>query len=94
MSDRITPNDLRGMVKRATRNLEDVGIIAPNQAVALERGSRTNGNAYRLVTFGIEDARRSEPFGTFHFGFTARDAYDRLHAVCVGMETAMDAKRV
>lgn len=62
--------------------------------LTLTTGSQLYGNAYHVGAIeyvpgqphGI-DAVHSQPFGTFHFGFTARDCYDRMHALCVAYET-------
>lgn len=81
---RVTKNELDAMLGRLGRSLRRHLLLGPDQALALEHGSKTNGNAYRVVILG--EGRRYEPFGTLSFGFTARDCYDRMHACCVTME--------
>lgn len=81
--ERITTQDIAAMAGRVERNLRRHNRLDAGR-VAVENGSKTNGNAYRVVV--LADNRRYEPFGTFHFGFTARECYDRMHALCVAME--------
>jgi hypothetical protein len=90
--DRITKRDLAGMLARLQRNAHTHGIITTDQGLTLEPGSATFGNSYqvwsRWTTEGTNGLRDGQPFGTFHFGFTARDAYDRMHAMCAALEAA------
>jgi len=80
---RVTKKELEAMFMRLERNLRRHGKISEGYLIALEHGSKINGNSYRVV---VLSDRRYEPFGTFHFGFTARDCYDRMHAMCVALE--------
>ena len=80
---RVTKNNLDSMFMRLEYSLRRLGKLGDGDRLALEHGSKTYGNAYRVVVLG---ERRYEPFGTFHYGFTARDCYDRMHAQCVALE--------
>jgi hypothetical protein len=80
---RVTKKELEAMFMRLERNLRRHGKISEGDRLALEHGSKTYGNSYRVVVLGD---RRYEPFGTFHFGFTARDCYNRMHALCCALE--------
>jgi hypothetical protein len=80
---RVTKKNLESMFMRLEYSLRRHGKLGDGDRLALEHGSKTNGNAYRVVVLG---ERRYEPFGTFHYGFTARDCYDRMHAQCVALE--------
>lgn len=82
--NRITQRDLDGMLGRLRRNMVTAKIIG-TQSLCLEYGSKVNGNSYNVITLD-DTAHRGMPFGTFHFGFTARDCYDRMHAMCVALE--------
>jgi len=85
MSTRITTRDLNGMLKRLERNMATHGMLT--HSLGYETGSKLNGNSYNIVMGGDRT-----PFGTFHWGFTARDFYDRMHTMCVALEAVTYAK--
>jgi hypothetical protein len=84
--NRITQRDLDGMMSRLYHNMRTNGIIATGEVIMLQPGSKYYGNSYQVWT-RINSERARQPFGTFHFGFTARECYDRMHAMCVALET-------
>lgn len=93
MATRITRHDLDGMLGRLERNTHTHKIIGPSERLTLVIGSATYGNSYAVVLRDPATGGHSAPYGTFHYGFTARDCYDRMHALCVALETATDAAR-
>lgn len=90
MDDRITKQDLYGMLKRLTGDMRSLGLLASDRTLHLAAGSRTNGNSYQVwaMRLKVDEPRTQDeqPFGTFSFGFTARECYDRMHAMCVALE--------
>jgi len=74
-ADRPTRADVERAARAHTHALAALGIEAPRFAV--EKGSRTNGIAWRLVAMR-DDRRQRPPIGSDVIGFTARDAYDTV----------------
>ncbi len=91
---RITQRDLAGAVKRLHGNLTDTGILRGGEVLHLDHGSKVNGNSYRLWIGDAETYHGWQPFGTFHFGFTAREAFNALHALSCGIEAVRYSSRV
>lgn len=93
MTQKITKADLQGMLGRLERNLKRHRLIITGDVLTLTTGSKLYGNSYQVeaIRYGsvcaVQPHRPRQPFGTLHFGFTARDCYDRMHALCVAYET-------
>lgn len=81
----ITNKDVVGMVKRLQTAMHATNLLAPTDVLAVETGSKTNGNSWKVVRYDAT-GYRSSSFGSFHYGMTARDCYDRVHAMCVALE--------
>jgi len=79
-------SELAGMALRLEDNMRRRWWLNSSDEwrLAVEVGSKKYGVAYRVVV--LMSDLRFEPFGTFHFGFTARECYDRMHAMCVALE--------
>lgn len=89
--DRITKRDLAGMLGRLERITHTHKIIGSDDRLTLITGSATFGNSYAVVLVDRGLGGHSNPFGTFHFGFTARECHDRMHALCVALEASTHA---
>lgn len=78
MPERITRDDLNRALASHADALAAVGISYDGR-LALDIGSKTYGNAYRLnrIPSG-SSAHHRPPVGDSYLGMTARDAYDNL----------------
>ena len=81
MSERITENDLAGMLGRVRRSAESAGVDSARWA--LTYGSATYGRSFRLVEImrpgtGERDVVR--------LGMTKAEAYHSLHMLTVAFE--------
>lgn len=92
--NRITHQDLDGMLKRLDRDMRSTNLLAEDEHMLVNHGSKTYGNSFQVWAWCMQAPEAGAalqhlsrmPFGTFHFGFTARDCYDRMHAMCVALE--------
>jgi hypothetical protein len=88
---RVLPVDVRGQVNRLRRAMVAAGIISSVTGLSLEWGSKTNGNAFELWISSPGNRHEYRPFGTLHFGFTARDCIRTLEALTIGLEEGNEA---
>jgi len=94
MNQRITSRDLDAALSRYTRQAARLGLLQPGYRVALETGSRTYGNQYRLSMVKPDGAwsASSTPAGDPRLGFTAREAWDALHRMADTLRDVADAQ--
>lgn len=88
---RVSKNDASGMALRLLRSMVDHGLAKSGDSILVSHGSKANGNANRVGL--LSNGTSSETFGTYHFGFTVSDVYDRMHTMAVALETSTYAKR-
>lgn len=88
---KVTQNVLNAQASRLRRAMAAAGMIEPTTALALERGSKVNGLAWRLWTVSPPNVRETQPFGWLHFGFTSAECYHTLDALTTAIEGANKA---
>ena len=89
--DRINRREMNGMLSRLSRAMRAAGLLVERESIMLNHGSKTNGIAYVIETFVAHRGTR-RPLGSFHFGFTTRECYDRMHAMAVALEVTNELR--
>lgn len=91
MAQRITHADLVGIVARLQRSLHRLDTIGPDDTLTFSVGSAYYGNSNTLEVTGL---RGRNVFGHQHYGFTARELYDLVHAQCTALEDVPTPRRL
>ncbi len=83
MNNRITTEELNGVLGRYTRAVESLGMLPPSGGFQFQWGSKVNGQAYRLYTNGGSGAPGT---ANGYLGMTRREAWDTLHTIAETLE--------
>jgi hypothetical protein len=84
--ERTTDRQLEQLVKMIAEEFRWANLLPDETKVVLDKGSKTNGRAYRLYTagYGENGGYSDKPLrlGDGYLGLTKREAYLSLRAFC------------
>lgn len=93
MSARITKADVEAKFNRLHTLARLVGIAEEDEGWHLQTGSPSNGRAWRMFRVSDSGSLHSFYWTTDYLGWTAKEAFERLDGIIVGIEATRIAER-